>query len=111
MPPSASSQPATLMHAAVALLELFVLCGGFRAINEAGTSKAAAHRRAVTSLSAVLVLEAGAHLFVPWPALSVTMMTVVSVLFTISPVEGPSRLSALHMGSVPPGRWSTAAAG
>lgn len=61
-----------------------------------------AHKQTLGVVICSVAAEAAAQLLVPLPQASVTVMTIISVLFTINPVLGASRLSALHMGSVPP---------
>ena len=103
---AASSPPtdgaALLVHVVISLACAFALLYCVLIANAAAESMAAAHRLTLAALALALVVEAIAHVLCPQPQLSVSIATFVSVLFTISPVLGPSRLSALHMGSVPP---------
>ena len=103
---AASSPPtdgaALLVHVVISLACAFALLYCVLIANAAAESMAAAHRLTLAALALALVVEAIAHVICPQPQLSVSIATFVSVLFTISPVLGPSRLSALHMGSVPP---------
>jgi hypothetical protein len=103
---AASSPPADgaalLVHVVISLACAFALLYCVLIANAAAESMAAAHRLTLAALALALVVEAIAHVLFPQPQLSVSIATFVSVLFTISPVLGPSRLSALHMGSVPP---------
>ena len=90
------------VHATISLACVCALLYCLLVANGSAASSAAAHSQSLGALGLVLIIEAAAHLLVPQPMLSVSVMTLVSVVFTISPVSGPSRLSALHMGSVPP---------
>jgi len=64
-------------------------------------NKALAFRRCSSGIAIIFMLEACAHALAPMPHASVSIMILLSVLFTISPVEDPSRPIGLHMGTVP----------
>jgi len=98
--PSAGGSGQT-MHTMMSVAGLGALVYGLM-IGNAGKEPAEAHRQSVVLLCAILTIEGMAHALFPQPYLSVIVAIFVAVLFTINPVDGTSRLTALHMGSVPP---------
>ena len=59
------------------------------------------YTRCLVALGLVFALEWAAHLLAPLAHVSAGVMILVSVLFTINPVEEAGRLLALSMGTVP----------
>ena len=67
-----------------------------------GASGTAAYGQGAMAITCIFVVEAIAHVLFPAPHLSVGVMIMVSVVFTILPAEDAARPIGLHMGSVPP---------
>ena len=64
-------------------------------------SRRSKYTRCLVALGLVFALEWAAHLLAPLAHVSAGVMILVSVLFTINPVEEAGRPLALSMGTVP----------
>lgn len=101
--PSAASSGVTglgMLHYALAIFHAAILLLCIRESN--ADDKQRAFRRSSAAIAVMFLVEAAAHTLAPLPHFSVGVMVLVSVVFTISPVEDSTRPLSLHMGSVPP---------
>ena len=101
-PAAASAPPPTsLAHLLVAVLEFAALLACL-ALPAADGGPACA--RAAIALAAIFAVEAAMHVVAPAAYVSVGLMVMVAVVFTINPVEEATAgvPLTLHMGTVPP---------
>ena len=103
--PAAAAAPAppptSLAHLLVAVLEFAALLACL-ALPAADGGPACA--RAAIALAAIFAVEAAMHVVAPAAHVSVGLMVMVAVVFTINPVEEATAgvPLTLHMGTVPP---------
>ena len=93
--------PTSLAHLLVAVLEFAALLACL-ALPSADGGPACA--RAAIALAAIFAVEAAMHVVAPAAHVSVGLMVMVAVVFTINPVEEATAgvPLTLHMGTVPP---------
>lgn len=105
--PSSPPRAGTAVTVAHALAVLILLCALLTTLFTDGEvlgRGVPTHRRALLMLTSMMAFEAALHFFVPVPWLTVSLVIVVSVLFTINPVMAPTDsgcMPSLNMGTVP----------